>query len=71
MENETFTADELGYLKSMCEATEQVGFNWPLAVATFPAETDKEKRWKERVLRGISLCRAAGNKIIPHGMFRT
>jgi hypothetical protein len=56
VDDETFTADELKYFKSMCEAAEKTGFDWPLAVATFPAETDREKRWKNKALKGILLC---------------
>jgi hypothetical protein len=62
METDTFTAEELEYFKRMCEASEQTGFDWPMAVAIFPAETEEEKRWKDRVLRGILLCKAAGDK---------
>jgi hypothetical protein len=62
MEDETFTNDELEYFRRMCEAAKQIGFNWPLAVATFPAETDGEKRWKNRTLRGIPLSKAKGDK---------
>ena len=62
MEDETLTADELKYYKGMCEAAERTGFNWALAVAQFPAETDEEKRWKNRALKGISLCKTGRDK---------
>jgi hypothetical protein len=62
MDAETFSDEELEYFKRMCEASEQTGFDWPLAVSIFPAETDEEKRWKERVLRGILLCKSAGDR---------
>jgi hypothetical protein len=60
MEDENFTADELEFFIRMCEAAKLNGLNWPLAVANFPAETDEEKRWKERNLKGIPHCKAKG-----------
>jgi hypothetical protein len=62
MDTKIFTPEELQYFKRMCEAAEQTGFDWPLAVAIFPAETEEEKRWKERALTGIQLCKGAGDK---------
>ena len=73
MEDETFTADELEFFIRMCEAAKVNGLNWPLAVANFPAETDEEKRWKHRNMRGIPHYKARGDKNRcrrPHGLSR-
>jgi hypothetical protein len=50
------TAKNLEYIKSMCEASEKIGFNWAKAIRLFPAATKKEVLWKEKMLAGIKSC---------------
>jgi hypothetical protein len=55
MNRHTFTAEELDRLKDLYEASEKCGVNWVQAVSAFPAETEEEIYWKERMLAGIRL----------------
>jgi hypothetical protein len=55
MEIHAFTVAELDRLKDLYEASEKCGVNWVQGVSAFPAETEEERNWKERMLAGIRL----------------
>lgn len=55
MEQEILTENELERIKTLCEAALKAGVNWPLAVSLFPAQGEQERRWKEKMLKGIEL----------------
>ena len=55
MKTESLTTEDLEYIKCMCEASDKAGLDWPRAVSLFPALTEEEKHWKNRMLLGIRL----------------
>jgi hypothetical protein len=55
MKTESLTAEDLQYIKCMCEASNKTGLDWPRAVSLFPTLTEEEKRWKNKMLLGIRL----------------
>jgi len=55
MKTESLTAEDLKYIKCMCEASDKAGLHWQLAVSLFPVQTEKEEHWKNRMLLGIRL----------------
>ncbi len=52
----TLTAEELEKIKTICEAAEKTGINWPRAVSLFPTHNEDERRWKARMLKAIELA---------------
>lgn len=52
----TFTEDDLEFIRSMCEVSEKIGFNWAKAIRSFPATAKEEILWKEKMLAGIEYC---------------
>ena len=62
MKMECLTAEDLEYIKCMCEASDKGGLDWPLAVSLFPARTEEEERWKKRMLLGIRLVGGEARK---------
>ncbi len=55
-----FTHEELNRIKHICKLSEKHHLGWAHAVSIFPAETEKEKIWKERMLAGIWLIDSEG-----------
>jgi hypothetical protein len=56
MSKYALTSEDLAYIKSMCEVSEKIGFNWTKAIQLFPATTKEEVLWKEKMLAGIQSC---------------
>ncbi len=55
-----FTPEELNRLKRICKFSEKHRLGWAHAVSIFPAKTEQEKIWKERMLAGIWLIDSEG-----------
>ncbi len=56
-----FTSEELNQIQKLCEASKSTDVNWVKAVSIYPAQTDGEKHWKERMLAGIRLVVEMGD----------
>jgi hypothetical protein len=65
MKTESLTAEDLEYIKCMCEASNKAGLDWARAVSLFPALTEQEKHWKNRMLLGIRLVGGEAPKTMP------
>ncbi len=50
------SAEELEEIRTMCEAAEKTGIDWPRAVSLFPPQNEQERRWKEKMIKGIELA---------------
>lgn len=55
MDSEALTLEEFACIRCMLEISERLGLDWPVAVSLFPANTEEERRWKDRMLLGIQL----------------
>jgi len=54
--NNALTLEELEYIKLLCEAAPRTGIDWALGVSLFQPRDERERRWKERMLKGIELA---------------
>lgn len=65
MNADTLTLDEFTYIKYMLDISERIGLDWPAAVSLFPADTEEERHWKNRMLPGIELVHKDRAKGMP------